>query len=598
MSQISTASPITAALMGQITQGRAQKETARSNMAREAIAGQQADLERQRFPLEQARLQAQIDAQRSSADLARERIGMERDRFGQERELAERRMNLQESQFEEGLTQRGLDRELQKELKDMDAQRFKDYQNFQSKEGALDRDMRMEIANLSLQKQRESEERSARQQFEMMVLQGNNDRAGDAAQTERLLLQSGHMFDMSEATKGRNEAMTILSGSLSDFTESWMEDSVMNDATTKRMQQIMGDVGSLGEVAVAYDTRTLFGIIPTGEQTLGSAVEMDFYEVAKRSGMTSFEAQSFAERAQRAMQGMGDEAQQGQVLSQFMQDAGISVDEDNLIRMGVSEAVAERVSKTAAGDTSGSDMFGEGVDRYQKRDMGLVMDRFLVRIAKGMAAEDGFVGVEHQGLLYQAMNEVVSGGGLSAETAEQVKAAGIGSVLVNTLKAAKNSLGQLEGADGSLAISGVEIDSSTEGEDLTQGRQIMRSFREDFDQRLTEGVASLVGDGTAASIGYISSDVMEEVIGELTQGVRRKVDEDELLEVLTQIPDGEVKDQLLQIILDYSEVPEVDSRGMREELLEDLRGVDENLAATRASNLESARGGILGTEED
>ena len=214
----------------------------------------------------------------------------------------------------------------------------------------------------------------------------------------------------------------------------------------------------------------------------------------------------------------------------------------------------------------------------------MVMDRFLVRIAKGMAAEEGFVGTEHQGLLYQAMSEVVSGGTLSAETAEQVKAAGLGAVVVNTLKAARGALSEVGEQDSSIEIEGVERDKGA-----SQAREIQRSFRDYFSESLGNGLAALTGSGTAASIGYISADSMEDVIGELTRGVRSEVSEDELVEILTQIPDGASKDQLLSIILEYGDVPVVESEQMTEDLLRDLAEVDEREDEERRNLVESLR---------
>ena len=573
MSQISTASPITASLMGQITQGRAQKEQVRSNMAREAIAGQEAniaqqraDMERQRFPLEQARLQAQIDAQKTSADLARERMNLERD------------------QFQAGLEQSELDRELKRELSDKERQRYKDYQDFQREEGALDRDHQKELAALKFEQETKRQEEAISRMFEMELLKGDQEAAGRRAQTERTLLQTEHNFRLTEATKGRNAALSNLRESLTDFSEAYMEDAALDQAHQLRMKEILGGTGDLGEVAVAYDDRTVFGLIPYGEQTLGAAAEMDFYEVAKKSGMSAFEAQSLAEGAERAMAGMVGDSEKGEALTEFLQSRGISVDEDDLISMGVSESVAERVSKTASGSPSAGELGGEAVDRYQKRDQAMVMDRFLVRIAKGMAAEEGFVGTEHQGLLYQAMSEVVSGGTLSAETAEKVKAAGIGAVVVNTLKAARGALSEVGEQDSSIEIEGVERDKGA-----SQAREIQRSFRDYFSESLGNGLAALTGSGTAASIGYISADSMEDVIGELTRGVRSEVSEDELVEILTQIPDGASKDQLLSIILEYGDVPVVESEQMTEDLLRDLAEVDEREDEERRNLVESLR---------
>jgi hypothetical protein len=518
MSQVSTASSLTPALMQQSVNTRAQQEQVRSNQAREALQG------------------AAIN-QRAQEAQAAQQLGQQRLDVVQQEGAANREAQAQ------------------------------NYQNL-NEARALEADKQREFERAKLQQVQEftlKQAETARQNaITDMKNQMRFDLAGRMGELSYMTTLQNQAFEMDRLNRNREGRIRAESNRIKTLGEEMVKGMGLDQSIDMVLTDSMTQSLAPNQMTYGVDENWFFGIT---EQAVGEAPDVTLFNFYKAGGLGDVEA---AKKVQESLGGMLFQGGTGQRQDAFASaissygDAGMvndvlnrmSAHDRTLINRYADRNLVEKLGSTGVDlDMPFRSKFGAGdIDRMSGRSSAEVMDHMLARAAVSIERTTGPDGPGAE-LTHRFLKGMIDGT-IDEATVSEIQASGHGQMLGHLLtrmqsavQSQTDALYALDPAEaGSMGAFNIPGEDEQTVEDRTAALGLLRSQMTDMRDRLNIAVGSFDANGGQGSlssqVGYVHPDVVQGMFSNLRQLYMDSGSIDEMESAIAAIPDENIRRQL------------------------------------------------------
>ena len=517
MSQISTASNLTPALMQQSVNTRAQQEQVRANQAREALQG------------------ASIN-QRANEAQAAQQLGQQRLDVAQQEGAANRQAQQQ------------------------------NYQNL-NEARALEADKSREFERAKLQQVQDftlKQAETARQNaITDMKNQMRFDLAGRMGELSYMTTLQNQAFEMDRLNRNREGRIRAESNRIKTLGEEMVKGMGLDQSIDMVFRDTMTRSLAANQMVYGVDGSWFFNVV---EAPVGEASDISLFNFFKGGGLSEVEA---ARKVQDALGGtmfQGGTEQRQDAFESAVRNSGFSNSEIDRILDNMSDHDSDHISQyigyglTVLGESQEGD---SDIDRIAGRSSADVMDHMLARAAVSIERTTGGNGPSAD-LTHKFLKGMIDGT-IDEGTITEVRDSGHGQMLGHLLtrmqSAVQSQTDAIFTADptnastlGALNIPG--MDQQTD-EDRAAGIGLLRSQMTDMRDRLNQAVAAFDANGgqgsLSGSVGYVHPDVVQGMFSNLRQLYMDSGSMEDMETAIAAIPDENVRRQLAASVAVLSE---------------------------------------------
>ena len=547
MSQVSTASSLTPALMQQSVNTRAQQEQVRANQAREALQGASINQRAQEAQAAQQLGQQRLDVMQQEGALNREA-------------QAQNYQNLNEARALEADKQREFER-----AKLNQVQEFTLQQAETARQNAIT-DMKNNL------------------KFEL---------AGRMGELEYMKILQGRAFEMDRLGRDREGRIRAESNRIQNLGEEMIKGLGLDQSIDMVFQDTMTRSLAANQMVYGVDGSWFFNVV---EAPVGEASDISLFNFFKGGGLNDVEA---ARKVQEALGGtmfQGGTEQRQDAFENAVRNSGFSNSEIDRILDNLSDHDSDHIAQyigyglTVLGESQEGD---SDIDRIAGRSSADVMDHMIARAAVSIERTTGGSGPSAE-LTHKFLKGMVDGT-IDEGTLTEIQQSGHGQMLghlLTRMQAAVQSQTEAiftadptdSGVLGALNIPG--MDQQTD-EDRAAGIGLLRSQMTDMRDRLNQAVAAFDANGGQGSIsnamGYVHPDVVQGMFSNLRQLYMDSGSEKELMDAIAAVPDENVRKQLAASIGVLSDLRDpIDPRPFDQQVI----GAQESMLADQLKLLE------------
>ena len=535
MSQISTASNLTPALMQQSINSRAQQEQVRSNQAREALQG--------------ASINQRANEAQSAQQLGQQRLDVAQQEGAADRQAqAQNYSNLNEARALEADKQREFERTKMQQVQDFTLKQAETARSNAITD--MKNQMRFDLAG----------------------------RAGELSYMNTLQQQS---FEMDRLNRDRSGRIRSQSNKIESLGKEMIKGMGLDASVDMVLKDSLSGSLSANQMVYGVDESWFFNVM---EAPVGEASDVTLFNFLKAGGLSEVEA---AQKVQDSLGGslfQGGTEQRQDAFENIVRNSGFDIDEV-LGRLAPHDRTHIMQYIGYGLTTFGESQEGDSdIDRMAGRSSAELMDHMLARAAVSIERTTGSDGPGAE-LTHRFLKGMIDGS-IDEGTITEIQESGHGQLLGHLLSRIQSAVdGQTRNLSemdptnpavlGAINIPG--MDQQTD-QDRAAAIGLLRPQMNDMRDRLNQAVGAFDANGGQGSIsnlmGYVHPDVVQGMFSNLRQLYMESGSMEEMEEILAGIPDPEVRKQLAAslAVLDENRAP-IDTRPFVQ------RGIDAQGAA-------------------